>query len=169
MLIEQSVSVSLRRIRVGDLEHLTIFFEALKQHEIDRFFHPHPFDAETAKHICEYSGQDWYAAQWIESQKFSGIGGYVMLRGWDAGFKIPSFGVCVHPDWQGIGLGRLLIQAAITVACLRQSPAIRLKVYPDNDRAIALYSQFGFKFQPDLESDQRVGLLALQKKDISDE
>ena len=89
--------------------------------------------------------------------------GYIMLRGWDEGFQIPSLGICVHPAWQGFGVGRLLMQAAICVARLRRSPAVRLKVYPDNLRAIELYRSLGFTFSGQTENGQMVAVLGLER------
>ena len=158
---ETGKSISIRAIRKGDHKELQGFFEAVRSHGVDSYFHPHPFDGVTAEKIALHSGQDWYAAAWSTCGTETVIIGYVILRGWDAGFSIPSFGICVHPEWQGFGIGKLLMQTAITVSRLRGSPAIRLKVYPDNEKAIALYSQTGFQFGDCLENEQLVGTLVL--------
>lgn len=156
--------IKLRALEPVDYENLACFFKVLEEFNVSQFFHPHSFNPETARQICEYEGRDWYAALFVKDQELSMIVGYVILRGWDEGFTIPSFGVCVHPNWQGLGLGRLLTWAAIAIARLRQSPAIRLKVYPSNHQAIALYSSIGFEFDNNLENDQLVGILPLTKK-----
>ena len=36
-----------------------------------------------------------------------------MLRGWDEGYDIPSFGVCVRPDVRGRGIARRLLSDAL--------------------------------------------------------
>lgn len=56
-----------------------------------------------------------------------------------------SLGIMVHDAWQGRGIGRALMAAAIDVAdrwlnVLR----VELEVFPDNERAIKLYESFGF-------------------------
>lgn len=55
------------------------------------------------------------------------------------------FGISVHDDFQGRGVGRALMQAIVDLAD-RWTPYTRLEltVFADNARAIALYKSFGF-------------------------
>lgn len=157
-----STYLEIRRIVSTDLHAVARFFTEVVETGMKRTFHPHAFDFETAQHICNYGGTDWYGACLVCNGDTERMVGYVMLRGWDAGYTTPSFGVSVLPDYQGSGLGRTLLSVAILVARLRGSPAIRLKVYPDNRVAIALYQSVGFKFGDDLEEGQMVGYLKLR-------
>ena len=55
------------------------------------------------------------------------------------------FGISVHPDWRGRGIGRGLLQALLKWA--RANPRltkVSLAVIADNERAIALYRELGF-------------------------
>lgn len=58
---------------------------------------------------------------------------------------VGSFGMAVHDDFQGRGIGKALVQAMIDLADnwlgLRR---IELEVYADNVGAIRLYEKFGF-------------------------
>jgi L-phenylalanine/L-methionine N-acetyltransferase len=58
---------------------------------------------------------------------------------------VASFGMSVHDDFQGRGIGSALMQAMLELADnwlgLRR---IELEVYADNVRAIHLYEKFGF-------------------------
>lgn len=56
-----------------------------------------------------------------------------------------TFGILVHRDWQGKGVGTALIEACLDVAdnWLRLV-RVELTVYPDNARAIRLYERHGF-------------------------
>jgi ribosomal protein S18 acetylase RimI-like enzyme len=67
-----------------------------------------------------------------------------MLRGWDDGFEVPSFGIVVDHAAQGRGIGKQM--TAWTVAQARQAgaAAVRLSVYDDNPRAVAIYEREGF-------------------------
>ncbi|POZ64002.1 GNAT family N-acetyltransferase [Chromobacterium alticapitis] len=58
---------------------------------------------------------------------------------------IAGFGINVHRDWQGRGVGKLLTAALLDLAdnCLGLE-RIELMVYADNLRAQALYRRFGF-------------------------
>lgn len=55
------------------------------------------------------------------------------------------FGVGVRPDWQGLGLGRVLLRAILDWAAAHQDiERVTLRVFAENARAIALYRSFGF-------------------------
>lgn len=57
-----------------------------------------------------------------------------------------GLGIAVHPEAQGQGVGRALMQALCDWADdWGQVLRIELTVYVDNARAIALYQQFGFR------------------------
>ena len=57
-----------------------------------------------------------------------------------------SLGMAVHPDAQGQGVGRALMQALCDWADhWGQVLRIELTVFVDNARAIALYERFGFR------------------------
>jgi RimJ/RimL family protein N-acetyltransferase len=56
-----------------------------------------------------------------------------------------ELGVSIHPDWQGLGIGRQLMRSLIEWA--QNNPAIEkvfLNVFATNDRAIRLYKDLGF-------------------------
>lgn len=58
---------------------------------------------------------------------------------------VATFGISVHPDYQGQGIGRALMAAVIDAADRWLNIVrIELEVYPDNERAIKLYESFGF-------------------------
>ncbi len=75
---------------VGSLNAAALgeFLCALAENGDAAFFHPHPLTCEAALEIASLSGRDRYFVA-IVAQK---IVGYGMLRGWDAGFEIPSLG-----------------------------------------------------------------------------
>ena len=55
------------------------------------------------------------------------------------------FGVGVHPDWQGRGLGRVLTRTVLDWAAgHREIERVTLRAFAGNARAIALYRSFGF-------------------------
>jgi ribosomal protein S18 acetylase RimI-like enzyme len=54
-------------------------------------------------------------------------------------------GVGVHPTWQGRGLGRVLVEHLLGWAAAHpEIERVQLRVYCDNDRALALYRSLGF-------------------------
>jgi ribosomal protein S18 acetylase RimI-like enzyme len=123
-------------------------------------FHPHPFTAEAARERALYDGLDVYCAA-IAGRR---VLAYGMLRGWDAGFEVPSLGIAVRAEAQGTGLGRLVMAYLHTEARRRGAARIRLKVYPDNVKAVELYRSLGYAFGPDLERGQMVGYKELSAR-----
>ncbi|MFY3742678.1 GNAT family N-acetyltransferase [Anaeromyxobacter sp. Red801] len=144
--------------RVGpDLEAaLAELFSALVAAGDDRSFHPHPFTPEAAAERARYAGLDVYCAAVVAGR----VLGYGMLRGWDEGYAVPSLGIAIHPAARGLGLGRLVMEYLHCEARRRGAPRIRLKVYPANAAAVALYRSLGYEFQGE-ERGQLVGYKAL--------
>ena len=83
-----------------------------------------------------------------------------MLRGWDEGREIPSLGIVIDAAWQGRGCGRRMMDYLHQTARERGARRVRLKVYPENSRALAWYQKLGYVFA-DKEAGQWVGLLEL--------
>lgn len=137
--------MEIRPLEACDAAALTAFFEALAADaEALHFFHPHPFDAASARSICAGAGhrKDEYFAAFEGGR----VTGYGMLRGWDEGYVVPSFGGCVGAGSRGQGLGRALLRHAVERAAARGAPQVMLKVYPENTVARALYESEGFTF-----------------------
>ncbi|MFN8515656.1 MAG: GNAT family N-acetyltransferase [Chloroflexia bacterium] len=106
--------------------------------------------------LTNYAGADLYYVLIAGDT----ILGYGMLRGWDAGYEVPSLGIAIHPQYRGSGLGKLLMQFLHCAARWKGATQIRLKVYPDNPRAIKLYQQLGYAFGK-MEHEQLVGIATL--------
>jgi ribosomal protein S18 acetylase RimI-like enzyme len=65
-----------------------------------------------------------------------------------------SFGIlsiAVRPDYQGAGIGKLLMQNAESIACKQGFGSMRLSVKPDNQRAIIFYEKSGWQKTPAAE------------------
>jgi RimJ/RimL family protein N-acetyltransferase len=60
---------------------------------------------------------------------------------------VVSLGMSIVPAIRGRGWGRTLLQAAVDHARGTQMHKIELEVWPDNERAIALYERFGFEVE----------------------
>ncbi len=52
--------------------------------------------------------------------------------------------LCVHPDWQGRGLGRKLIERLLKIASQHGAESAFLEVRESNLAALALYGHLGF-------------------------
>jgi ribosomal-protein-alanine N-acetyltransferase len=120
---------------------LASFFEALVASGDAAAFHPHPFDAAAAAERAAYRGKDVYCAAVAGGR----VLGYAMLRGWDEGYDEPSLGIAVHPEARSTGLARALMLYLHAEARRRGARRIRLKVYPGNAPALALYRSLGYE------------------------
>ena len=152
--------VLLREVRAADYVRLSEFFAALAEaDEVTRHFHPHPFTPRQARRISEppVGSRDLYFLAVDDDQ----VIGYAMLRGWDEGYEVPSFGLCVLPARQGEGLGGRLLDYALQRARQRGSERVMLKVNNDNDPARRLYESRGFELER-LDEDQFVGYKPLK-------
>jgi predicted GNAT family acetyltransferase len=58
-------------------------------------------------------------------------------------------GLCTHPDFQGRGLGRLMLTYVAGVICA-QSEQPYLHAYAANTKAIALYEAIGFQLRSEM-------------------
>ncbi len=70
--------------------------------------------------------------------------------------------IAVHPDFQGRGLGRLLLEAGLAHLAAARVPCVRLEVRPDNAPARHLYEQYGFVALGTYEDPQGPWLVMLK-------
>lgn len=70
--------------------------------------------------------------------------GFFMLRGFDEGYQIPSYGVFISEKYSSVGLARLSVMHAIAFCKLNRINKLMLKVHPSNTAALNLYRDVGF-------------------------
>ena len=75
--------------------------------------------------------------------------------------------LAVHPDFQGRGLGRRLLEAGLAHLRAEGAPCVRLEVRPDNAPARCLYEQHGFQALGTYEDPQGPWLVMLQRGEDS--
>jgi RimJ/RimL family protein N-acetyltransferase len=73
------------------------------------------------------------------------IVGFYMLRGFDEGFEVPSYGVIILSKFSNKGLSRLTLYHAFSLCRLNNIKKLMLKVRPENKHAKNLYESLGFK------------------------
>ena len=149
--------VNTERLSPDHFEAVANLFAAFAADPTASRFHPHEFSAAEALKIANHTGLDIYLGMWVDGA----LQGYGMLRGFDAGFAVPSLGIYVCPPARGTGHARALMLALHDAARAAGAHQVRLKVYPDNTRAIGLYESLGYRFVAE-EAGQRVGLIDLQ-------
>lgn len=134
------VEAVMRPVAETDYQDLARFFEENDRPEITRGFHPFPLNAETAQRIACTEHLDRYFLAVCDGEAV----GLMMLRGWDEGYQVPSFGVLVDHRHQGAGLGRQMTEFAVAEARRLGCQRLRLSVYASNRPALSLYLSIGF-------------------------
>jgi [ribosomal protein S18]-alanine N-acetyltransferase len=158
------IEVDIRALSGADSPKLGTFFEALaKDAETNHFFNPHPLTREYAFELC--ARVERISDRYFIATQNGDVVGYSMLRGWDEGYAVPSFGACVHPAIRNAGLGKRLLAHAIDQSQLQGATKLRLTVFKANQRAVNLYRRFGFAFV-DKNSHELVGMLDLQRQNV---
>ena len=87
--------------------------------------------------------------RWYAVAERSGAGGAVEIVGY-AGLQVTGHQgdvqtIGVAPSAQGLGLGRVLLDALVAEALARGATSLLLEVRADNERAIGLYTRNGFE------------------------
>lgn len=141
----------------ADGEDLAAFFALVAARpDVTARFHPHPFTPEQAARLAGLPRRDRY-----HLARYAGrVAGYAMLRGWDEGFDVPSFGFCVHPGATGAGVGRALLAHAVAEARAAGAARLRATVDVDNGPSRRVLEAAGFAFAP-RDARTLVGFVAL--------
>lgn len=125
------------------VDGLVELFERNAVASVTSGFDPFPLTATKARWIALEQHKDAYFVAARGARLF----GMSMLRGFDEGYEIPSFGVFVDHASQGEGIGRRLTNWTIEQARMKGCQAVRLSVYSDNSVARRLYASLGFREQ----------------------
>lgn len=93
-----------------------------------RFFYAFGTDEAALAEMLNSSEKDVYSGVfWREN-----LIGIFMLRGWDAGFEIPSFGVLIDEKYRGGAIMKLTLDTAKLICRLAGSKKMMAKIHPDN-------------------------------------
>ena len=93
-----------------------------------RFFYALPADETAVRQVMEKRTRDAYQGLFEDGR----LVGFFMLRGWDDGYEIPSFGVVVDERTRGKGYLHATLEMAAELC--RESGAARFmaKIHPGN-------------------------------------
>jgi ribosomal-protein-alanine N-acetyltransferase len=133
-------ALEVTRAGVGDGEMLARFFAGNRAPSASRSFDPFELTAERAQLIVSGSSRDRFYLAWLEKELVA----MSMLRGFDEGYAIPSFGILVDRRHRGRGIGRKVTIWTLDAAREQRCQAVRLTVYASNSAAVALYRSLGF-------------------------
>ena len=111
--------------------------------EYSKYFIPFDFDFQTILHILVNLQKDSFWGIYTGDK----LVGFYMLRGFDKGYDVPSYGVWISKIFAGNGLSKLTLQHAISYCRINHIKEIMLKVHPENFIAKKIYEDFGFMRQ----------------------
>jgi len=109
--------------------------------DYSKYFIPFDFDYETIQNILKNKKYDKYYGLFVNKT----ICGFYMLRGFDEGYQIPSYGVWISKAYSNKGLSTLTLFHAISFCKVNNIPKLMRKVHPENTIAKSIYERFGFK------------------------
>lgn len=131
-----------RALGPSDAEALSRFFERNDRAEITGAFDPFPLTTATAHDLLARARHDRFYGAFTDDGE---LVAFSMLRGWDEGYEVPSFGIFVDHARHGMGLGAWTLDRTLEAADEIGAPAVRLSVYAGNPVAARLYRSRGFE------------------------
>lgn len=155
MISYNFIEIEIRRLLVEDLPELIDLWnkdpEGYNQH-----FIPFEMNDKTLINMLNNAVKDIYFAVRVKHN----LAGFFMIRGFDAGYQVPSYGVWISSQFKNKGLAKLTLQYTISLCRINNVERIMLKVHPDNKIAQNIYKNFGF-----IETgiDEKIGHIIMHK------
>jgi len=139
----------IRSVNNKDFDKLAKFFCENNLLSVKNNFNPFALNEKSAEFITSGLHNDRYYVGYLVDD----IIGFVMLRGWDEGYEVPSFGLLIDRNYYGFGFGKKLSIFALEQAKIIGCKKVRLSVYKDNLKAVKLYLSLGFKEMEQINID----------------
>lgn len=136
-------SAALREVERSDGQLLYEHLMSMSD-ESRRLFCPYPFDRQQAEAIAAdtHNSQSLRLIALVEGKP----AGYAYFTTRNAKNGFPMVGIGVTDEFQGVGLGRALMNHLIREAIRRRCRGLDLNVFKNNYRAQRLYASLGFFF-----------------------
>lgn len=120
-------SFLIRPLEPTDAAAISAFMRA-QSSEYLRFFHAFGSDESAIAEMLSKCGTDIYSGIFWQAN----LAGVFMLRGWDAGYEVPSFGVLIDEKYRGGAFMRLTLDTAKLICRLSGAKRLMAKIHPDN-------------------------------------
>ena len=120
-------SLSIRQLEQTDVAAIAAFMR-LQSAEYLRFFYAFGSDESAIAEMLSASKMDIYSGVFWQAD----LAGIFMLRGWDAGYEVPSFGVLIDEKYRGGAFMRLTLDTAKLICRLSGAKRLMAKIHPDN-------------------------------------
>lgn len=137
----ESDALAFRELADADEDALGRFLVRNDVPAVTATFTPFPMTAATAATLLSQRREDRYYGAFAGPAEIVALS---MLRGWDEGFEVPSFGIAVDAAWHGRGVGTRMTAWTVEQARALGAPSVRLTVYEDNPTAQRIYARLGF-------------------------
>jgi RimJ/RimL family protein N-acetyltransferase len=125
-------------------KHASLFSKRLSEESEEYLKHFIPFAEYSEAYLNKILSEkrlDKYFGLFLKKDLI----GFYMLRGFDKGYEIPSYGVWISSKYADKGLSTLTLYHAFAFCKLNGIKTLMLKVHPDNSTAKNLYEKLGFK------------------------
>lgn len=129
----------IRPLAPADAEAIAMLLQK-QPRQYARRFYALPHDEASIAAILSAARQDVYFAMFWNDQLIS----VAMLRGWDEGYDIPSFGILVDEKFKGVQVMPILLETAKLMCRMSKVKRMMLKIHPDN-ASIRTINRFGFR------------------------
>lgn len=153
-----------RRLRPADRELLQEFNRNLDSVSRRRFL-PHAYDNRTLDGMLRRSenGDDLVLGLFEKDAPphEKQLIGYFFL--WYFRERVPLLGIGLLESFQGIGLGRPMMQILLERARENNCEGVELTTMPDNERAYELYKKCGFKHYADVPNIEGSGRTVIER------
>jgi RimJ/RimL family protein N-acetyltransferase len=124
---KQSEYLNIRSLHAEDSKALSLLLRS-QTATYSRFFYAFSFEEESISKLLSERQRDLYAGIFWQDE----LVGFFMLRGWDAGFEVPSFGVLIDEKHRGGAFMKLSLDAAKLICRLCGAPRMMAKIHPEN-------------------------------------
>jgi hypothetical protein len=122
-----NMDLTIRQLCTEDAAMVSSMLQA-QSPEYARFFYAFNFSEENLRTVFSERKKDVYSGMFWRGE----LAGVFMLRGWDAGYEVPSFGVFVAEKYKGGAFMRLSLDVAKLIVRLSGGKRLMAKIHPDN-------------------------------------
>lgn len=123
----QSESLTVRPLLAEDAALISAMLRA-QSPAYARFFYAFSFEEQAIAKLLAEREKDVYSGIFWQGRLI----GIFMLRGWDAGYEVPSFGVLIDEKHRGGRWMRLTLEMSKLICQLTGAPRLMAKIHPDN-------------------------------------
>lgn len=125
--LSQTTDLTIRPLCIEDAATVSAMLLA-QSPEYSHFFFPFDFNEEDIMEILTKKIKDVYSGMFWRGE----LVGIFMLRGWDSGYDVPSYGVYVAEQYRGQAFMRISLEIAKLTCRLSGARRLMAKIHPDN-------------------------------------